>query len=150
MNKFPKNISVFNRIRSLTVRGFSLISAIFLLVVLAGLGVAMVSISTVQNTSSALDIQGARAYQAARAGVEWGAYQYLRNSAACNPSVNIVMPADASLAGFTVTVICTPSNMSGISTAIIRATACNLPNAGGCPNTTNRPDYVQRVMEVRL
>ena len=55
-------------------RGFSLVSAIFLLVVLAGLGVAMVSISTTQNQGLAMDVMGSRAYQAASAGIEWAAY----------------------------------------------------------------------------
>lgn len=55
-------------------RGFSLVSAIFLLVVLAALGAGMVVFSTAQNRNLALDIQGSRAYQAAQAGVEWAAY----------------------------------------------------------------------------
>ena len=45
--------------------GFALVTAIFILVVLAGLGAAMVSISTTQHTTVAMDIQSARAQQAA-------------------------------------------------------------------------------------
>lgn len=55
-------------------RGFSLISAIFLLVVLAGLGAAMIAFSTGQSQGQAMDVLGSRAYQAANAGVEWAAY----------------------------------------------------------------------------
>ena len=58
-------------------RGFSLPTAIFLLVVLAGLGAVMATFFTVQQQSSALDILGERAYQASRAGIEWGAFQVL-------------------------------------------------------------------------
>ena len=58
--------------------GFSLISAIFLLVVVTLLGAYVVSLSTSQHTTGALDVEGARAYQAARAGVEWGAWQILQ------------------------------------------------------------------------
>ena len=54
------------------VRGFAAISAVFLLVVLAGLGAYMLSMSNVQQLSSAQDVQGTRAYWAARAGLEWG------------------------------------------------------------------------------
>ena len=61
--------------------GIGLVTAIFLLVVLAGLAVAMVGISGAQHSASALDVQGARAYQAARAGIEWGLFQSLRNPA---------------------------------------------------------------------
>lgn len=55
-------------------RGFSLVSAIFLLVVLAGLGAAMVTFSSSQNQAQALDVMGSRGYQAAQAGIEWAAY----------------------------------------------------------------------------
>jgi MSHA biogenesis protein MshP len=68
-------------------RGFSLISAIFLLVVLAGLGAAMVSFSTMQNQSLALDVMGSRAYQAANAGIEWAAYNI-----ASSPGVSVNPP----------------------------------------------------------
>lgn len=55
--------------------GFVLPAAIFLLVILAGLAAYMVSLSRTSHISSALDIQGVRAYQAARAGIEWAAWQ---------------------------------------------------------------------------
>ena len=58
-------------------RGFVLPSAIFLLVILAALAAFLVRISTTQSMTSAQDIQGARAYQAARAGIEWGLYRVL-------------------------------------------------------------------------
>ena len=59
--------------------GFSLITAIFILVILASLGAAIVTITGVEQTSSALDVQGSRAYQAAHAGIEWASYQLLIN-----------------------------------------------------------------------
>jgi MSHA biogenesis protein MshP len=65
-------------------RGFSLVSAIFLLVVLAGLGAAMVSFSTTQNQGLAMDAMGSRAYQAASAGIEWAAYNIASNPGAAN------------------------------------------------------------------
>lgn len=58
-------------------RGFTIVSAIFLLVVLASLGAFIVNISTTQSVTSAQDVQGSRAYHAARAGLEWGLYQVL-------------------------------------------------------------------------
>jgi len=63
--------------------GFSLITAIFLLVILAALGAFILTISGTQQTSSALDVQGSSAYQAARAGIEWGSYQVLIGGAPC-------------------------------------------------------------------
>ena len=57
------------------VSGFVLPSAIFLLVILAALAAYMVSLSRTSHISSALDIQGVRAYQVARAAIEWAAWQ---------------------------------------------------------------------------
>ncbi|HEY6280567.1 MAG TPA: hypothetical protein VIW72_02070 [Burkholderiales bacterium] len=61
--------------------GFLLVTAIFLLVILAALGAFILTISGTQQTGSALDVQGSRAYQAARAGIEWGSYQVLNAGA---------------------------------------------------------------------
>jgi MSHA biogenesis protein MshP len=52
--------------------GFAAIAAIFLVVLMAALGSFMLSFSNTQQLSSAQDIQGSRAYWAARAGLEWG------------------------------------------------------------------------------
>lgn len=86
--------------------GASLVTAIFLLVVLATLGAAMLNIFTSQQSSSAMDVQGARAYQAARAGIEWGLYQKLRQEH-CGATSSFALPADSSLNGLTVSVTCT-------------------------------------------
>lgn len=95
-------------------RGFALPTAIFLLVVLAALGGYMVSLSRSSQISTALDIQGARASQAARAGIEWAAWQVIDPQALqpaptpCPASpTNLVL--DATLAGFAVSVECTRS-----------------------------------------
>jgi MSHA biogenesis protein MshP len=61
-------------------KGFALMMAIFMIVTLAAIGVYLITVSTGQTAAATQDEQGARAYQAARAGVEWGAYQLLRNS----------------------------------------------------------------------
>ena len=83
--------------------GFSLISAIFLLVVVTLLGAYIVTLATSQQTTEALDIEGARAYQAARAGVDWGAWQILQAPAggfrtACD-GATYAAPTSQSLAG---------------------------------------------------
>jgi len=144
-------------------RGFSLVSAIFLLVVLAGLGTAILNVATVQHKSSAFDVQGARAYQAARAGIEWGLFHALETTTYCNGSTaeatSFALPAATTLAGFTVTVRCTPTVFDetttiavsqAITTREISATACNNPGATGCPNASPGENYVQRVINARL
>ena len=52
-------------------RGFALASAIFILVVLAALAVGITLLTTQSQTGVARDMLGSRAYQAARAGLEW-------------------------------------------------------------------------------
>jgi len=137
-------------------RGVGLVIAIFLLVVIAALAVAMTVIFTSQRSSADLDLQGARAYQAARAGMEWGVFRQRRQGLCTTES--FAMDGATSLAGFTVTVACEkiegPVTRTGDEDTLdrwrLRATACNMPNAGACPNAQNNPDYVQRVMEVQF
>ena len=76
-------------------QGFSLISTIFILVVLASLGGYIAKLSSVQHMTSALSVQSARAWFAARSGLEWVAYQI--NNSGC-PAV----PTTISVESFTV------------------------------------------------
>ena len=66
-----------------------MVTAIFILVVLAALGAFVVNISTTQQLTSAQDLQGSRAYHAARAGIEWGIYQVLDPT---NATVTAMVP----------------------------------------------------------
>jgi MSHA biogenesis protein MshP len=145
-------------------RGVSLVTAIFLLVVLAGLGVAMVTITTAQQQGTAIDVQGTRAYQAARAGMEWALYKQLQYSQTSPPPavwlcssttpVSFTLPAGTTLSSFTVTVTCTatttPASTSSQSLARYHmiAVACNQPANNACPNTAPvGNDYVQRQVQ---
>lgn len=130
-------------------RGVGIVTAIFLLVVLAALGVSLASVYSAQQTSSALDIEGTRAYLAARAGAEWGIYrQRVDNS--CVSSSTFAMPAGTTLSAFTVTVTCASLTEHGITRFRVISTACNQPGAAGCPNASDHPDYVARVIDVRF
>jgi MSHA biogenesis protein MshP len=66
-----------------TQHGFAAIAAIFLVVVLAALGGFMLTFSNTQQLTSAQDIQGSRAYWAARAGLEWGLAKVPADPALC-------------------------------------------------------------------
>lgn len=147
-------------------RGFALVSAIFLLVVLAGLGAAMLTFSTAQQAESGLDVMGSRAYQAARAGIEWALFQRL-NPLVAKPdgstqsyctsgaTYSFQLPGGTSLSPFTVTVSCVltagPATPNPITIRTVTATACNQPVAGACPNSNPTiVGYVQRQMQVTL
>jgi len=134
-------------------RGFSLITAIFLLVVLASLGAVMMTFFTAQQQSSALDVMGARAYQASRAGVEWGAYQVLQNSGvgfalACRAGAAGPSPVALAntLAGFSVNVLC---NSAAASEAGATVTIYQITSTAK-QGTVATPDYVERQMSVTI
>ena len=129
------------------MRGVSLVTAIFLLVVFAVLGVAMVGLATTQQKTSALDVAGARVYLAARSGAEWGVYQVTRGGS-CGASGALAMPTASTISGFTIAVTCVETVDSGLKRYQVTATACN--KTGGCSNAANTADYVQRVVAVEF
>jgi MSHA biogenesis protein MshP len=96
-------------------RGFAIVAAIFLLVILSALGAFMLTMSSSQQITSAQDIQGTRAYWAAKAGIQWAASQVQSPAVAC-PAASTTFALD----GFNVTVACTAKSYAeGTSTKII-------------------------------
>lgn len=143
--------------------GFSLITAIFLLVVLSLLGAMMVTFFTAQQQSSTLDVLGSRAYQAARAGIEWSAFQ-ITQSQVVSPSmvfatdclvgtssVPVTPSTQPTLAGtplssFSLVVSCgATSSVAGTNVYNIIATASGVN--GAMPGSA---DYVERVMQATI
>ena len=142
------------RIRRIHIRtrqaGVGIVTAIFLLVVLAGLGVAMVSIYTAQQASANVDLLGARAYQAARAGLEWGIFRSRRNDT-CDLKSSFKMPVGTSLSNFRVVVSCDQKGAGQLVRRVITSTACNFPDAQGeCPPVNDKPESVRRTLEAEL
>ena len=84
-------------------RGFAMIAAVFILVVVAALGSYIAVISSNQQIGSALDLQGGRAYLAARSGLEWGLYQInvVNAHGSCASASGSFVPTATSLSGFT-------------------------------------------------
>jgi MSHA biogenesis protein MshP len=143
-------------------RGFGAIMAIVILVILASLAAAIVKFGSVQQATSAQDILSARAWQAAKAGNEWGLYQALQPAGIWNVCAGATQTLDLSAAtGFWVTVTCNSTAYNegetctpGCAQAQIRvfridAVACN--SAAGCPAAAaiaTAPNYVERMREV--
>jgi MSHA biogenesis protein MshP len=136
-------------------KGFSLITAIFLLVVLSALGAMMVTFFVAQQQSSALDVMGTRAYQASRVGIEWAAYNIALQPAGTQWAGCAALPnplfAAGELAGtlspFRVALTCTSSSaVESASTIWIYDLAASAVS-GGSPGT---PDYVERIINVKL
>jgi MSHA biogenesis protein MshP len=139
-------------VRVATQRGFSIVSGIFLLVIMASLGTFMLMFSTVQQTTSAQDLQGSRAYQAARTGIEWGLYQVLRNPPP--PAAAPACPAatlsglGGALAGFDVVVTCTSTDYTEAGNPVrIYQIKSNGHTAGVAAGTRQ---YVERELQVTV
>lgn len=162
MKQFARFQAVLAHTRA---RGVSLVTAVFFVVVLAGLTATVLRLVMVQQSTASMDMLGVQAYYAARSGLEWGLYQQLRvqpPSVACFASrTTFAMPQDGSLRNFTVTVSCSapvsPANLAGNTTNrwSIVAVACNQPDAtDGClnpnPDPSPNPDYVQRTVQGEL
>lgn len=89
-------------------RGFGLVAALFVIVIIAGVIAAMARMAVTQNATNSMGIQQARAYQAARAGLEYGIAQVLASpNCAFDPS----LPLDD---GFTVVLSCSSSGPSPV------------------------------------
>ena len=145
-------------------RGVVIVAAIFILVVLSALAAFVVSVSTNQQVGAALDTQGFRAYQTARAGIEWGMHRSLEVAVGTCPgggsssTHSFTPPATANtLAGMTVTVRCvkTADANGGPDVYDLSATSCNQPVAGwtettaACPNTSTATGlYIERQITV--
>jgi MSHA biogenesis protein MshP len=149
------NPAVFTR-----MRGFSIVTGIFLLVVLSALGAFMVVFTGLQQNTLQVDVLGVRAFYAARAGVNWGMYRALDPDdsiapgatafAACPTGTIAAGALGGSLAPFSVQVSCTSFDATEANRNIrvfeITATACNQATCPGTPDGA----YVERRVVVTV
>lgn len=123
--------------------GFSIVMAIFILVVLSLLGGYMVKLSGVQHATSTFAIQGARAYQAARAGIGWAISRISTDGGDCSDIVSPISFADIS--GFAVSLTCNTQPISEDTDYIVyKITALS---EFGAYNSAN---YISRKIEVSI
>ena len=89
---------------------FSIVAAIFLVVVIALIAAFMVNIGNVQRTTSSFAVIGTRGHFAAVSGIDWAVHQVLSNpgAPACFASpTTFTLPGGGN--AFRVTANCTPS-----------------------------------------
>lgn len=129
--------------------GFSLISAIFIIVVLASVAGYMFQVSTIQLTTTGQAIGGARAYRAADAGIQWAVRYAVENSGGGSPhaeatdNCNDIRNTSFNVNGYAVSLNCSTylfSDPQDRSIYKVTATASR-----GSPGT---PDYVSRALRV--
>jgi MSHA biogenesis protein MshP len=125
-------------------RGFALIPALFLIVVLGALAVVAVRVGIGQQQAVIMSLEEARALAAAQAGIEWGAYQsvgvtFQPGNCAASSTLSLV---EASLSGFTVIVTCSVTQFADGAAVgysyVLKSTASI--------GTYGQPGYVKRVV----
>lgn len=123
--------------------GFTLVPALFLLIVLAGLGTVAVRLLAVQQQTTVLAIQSTRAYAAARAGVEAAVYEALINN---NCTSNSIALSEGGLSDFTVDVSCSSTtHAEGAATSTIFVI-----DAFAYAGLYGSPDYVSRRIRTKV
>jgi MSHA biogenesis protein MshP len=130
-------MTVFENIRR--QQGFSLVAVIFLVTVLA-LGVVFIQrISNVSVATTTLAMQGARAWQAAQAGAEWGIYNVINGG--CPAASSSFSLSEQSLSGFNITVNCTTRDYTEVGTTVTMYYLDVLAESGSLGTS---PNYVSR------
>ncbi len=123
--------------------GFSLITALFLIIVLAALGTVAVRMTAVQQQTVVFAMQSARALAAARSGTEWSAYQALVNDSCANATLTLT---EAGLSGFSVDTTCrSTSHTEGPDTVKVY-----LIGSFAYTGVYGTPDYVSRRWQTTL
>lgn len=138
-------------------RGFALVAALFVLVIVAAVVVLMSRLSVTQNTSLDLSVQQARAYQAARAGLEWGLHQLLleSNTTGVCPEGSVSM-AGSGLAEFSVSLACaklpctTPACAQTYTEGTRTFNLYRLTATASNGSPDSRVDYAWRRLEVTV
>lgn len=117
--------------------GFSIIAAIFLIVVLAALGAFAVRIGAGQQQTVNLQLLSTRALAAANSGIDIGAFKALHD---CNCSNQTYAMTEAALAGFSVQVSCVGTKHSDAGRQVNVYQLESFAQLG----TYGTPDYVSR------
>lgn len=136
-------------------QGFAAIAAIFLVVILAALGAFMVTFSNTQQLTSAQDLQGSRAYWAARAGLEWGIGSVVASTntpPACptSPTASTTTLSTTFDGGFTVTVTCSRADYTEASAAANRFVFQFTSVATTSGGTVGSVGYIERSLSASM
>jgi MSHA biogenesis protein MshP len=123
--------------------GFSLVAAIFLVVVLAALGTFAVRLGTIQQQTVTEGLRASQAFHAARSGVAWGAYRALNGGACGATTLNLT---EGGTAGFRVSVTCSQSSHTE-GTSTVRVFVFDVRAEAG---VFGGPDYVSRRLQTKV
>lgn len=125
--------------------GFSIVMAIFILVVLGLLGGYMVRLSGVQISTVSFAVQGARTYQAARAGIEWSIARIVNGGSCADIEAQTAMTFNG-LDGISVKLSCSSQSYSEADTT---ATLYRITSLAEFARYSSG-DYVARSIETTI
>ena len=124
-------------------RGVSLVAAVFLLVVLAALGVFAARLGVLQGQTIGAGLKATQAFHAARSGIAWAAHRAVVGGWCGSATLNL---SEGGASGFDVAVQCTQtSHVEGSSTinVYIIDVLAESGSYGG-------PDYVSRRLQAKI
>lgn len=121
--------------------GFALPTAIFLLVVMAALGVFMVTLSGTHQATPRQSLLAARVYFGSKAGLEWGIHQAIAAGSCAGGTPALT---GAGFTGVSLTVACTEGGLTHTGGNVYRITSTAVHGAFG------DLDYAQRRMEATV
>lgn len=146
-------------------QGFAIVSSIILIVLLAMLGGFMATMSGLQHATTSRTLVAARAYYAAKAGLDWGIHeviidQDINHNPICLPS-STFYPAGLGLEDIKVTVTCVQEYGDHDNQGVFKADKKNgvfyivstaeFGSYGTPPNYTDAsPDYVRRSVSTKV
>jgi MSHA biogenesis protein MshP len=143
--------------------GFALVAAIFLLLIIAALGAFAMNLTAGAHATAAVAVHGARAYEAARAGIEWAAYQIRDPNGTLAPGATNLpdcfasptpLALPAAMGDFTVEVSCTRHPDFGASPNFheegSKRLAVYVVTSTASAGTPGAADYVERRLEARI
>lgn len=126
-------------------RGFSIVTAIFVIIVLGSMALFMATIGGSQQLSMHFSVLGARSLQAAASGLEWAIHDVLHNNAAglagCpGTGVTTIGLADPDLSAYTIDIGCasSPVNEAGVSYNVYALTVTASTGIFGTPSFGRR------------
>ena len=125
--------------------GFSIVAAVFLIVVVAMIAGYAVTIGSVQQADTTSALLAARADAAASSGLEWGIGRVTRDNA-CPASSTTFSPAGTTIAAFSVTVACTATAITEGATTYTLFTITGTATFG----TVGSEDYTRRVATAQV
>lgn len=128
-------------------RGFAIVSAIFLLIVLTLLGAFMVSMSVMQTGTVSLASTSSRVYLGAKSGLEWGIHQAVAPAVslgACNASTPFALSGPG-LSGVSVTVTCSSTILTGLTDYYIYSLTSTARFG-----SLDSPDYAERKLSATV